>query len=32
MPRPGREIVNRVTFVEGPAGYIEIRTNTDSPK
>ena len=32
MPRPGREIVNRVTFVEGPAGYIEVRTNTDGPK
>jgi hypothetical protein len=32
MPQRGRVIVNGVTFVEGPAGYIEVRTNTDSLK
>jgi hypothetical protein len=29
MPRPGRVIVNRITFADWSAGYIEIRTNTD---
>jgi hypothetical protein len=30
VPKPGRAIVKRVTFVERPADYTGVRTNTDA--